>query len=429
MCLGVLVVSASFLRAFRHRNFRLFYVGQAVSLIGTWIQQIALSWLIYRTTGSGFLLGLVMFCNQFPLLVVTPFAGLLSDRFDRRRLMIAAQGFAAVQALILAALTLTGTIQVWQILALGLLYGVIQAFETPARQSLISQMVGSRDDLANAIALNSFLMNSGRLIGPSIAGLLLAWISEGWCFLINALSFTGVIVAGLMMRIPPRKAASNSLPLWGSLKEASVYAWHSRPIRVFLPLVALISLTATPYIVLMPIFARDVFQGGAHTLGFLVGAAGLGAVIGTIFLATRPDLLGLSRLVPLTATMAGGALFLVGVSNLYWLSLMLMACLGFGIIVTAASINMMLQTIVDEDKRGRIVSFYAAAFLGMAPIGGLIAGALAGRFGAPATAMISGGACLAGVWLLSRQLPAVRSELQRALSTPMNTYHEGSRKK
>lgn len=404
------------LRAFRHRNFRLFYVGQAISLIGTWIHQIALAWLVYRTTGSGFLLGLVTFCNQVPLLAVMPFAGLLSDRYDRRKILIIAHALAALQALALGALTLSGAIQIWQILLLGFLYGVIMAFETPARQSLISQMVASREDLPNAIALNSFLMNSGRLVGPSIAGLLLVFVSEGWCFLINAASFLAVIVAAVMMSLEPRKVAPDAKSLLTGLSEAASYAWNTRPIRVFLLLVAWLSLTATPYPVLMPIFARDVFHGGAHTLGFLVGCAGFGAVLGTGFLATRPNVLGLSGLIATTSATAGIALFLVGLSKVYWLSLLLMACLGFGIIVTAASVNMMLQTMVEEDKRGRIISFYAMAFLGVAPFGGLTAGALASHIGAPATAMIGGGCCLLGALFLSRHLPAIRADLHRALS-------------
>ena len=403
------------LRAFRHRNFRLFYAGQAISLIGTWIQQIALSWLVYRTTGSGFLLGLVSFCSQIPMLIFLPLAGLLSDRHDRRKLMIGAYALAAIQATTLGVLTLTNAVRVWQILLLGFLYGVVMAFETPARQSLISQMVNARDDLPNAIALNSVLMNSGRLIGPSIAGLLLVFISEGWCFLINAASFIAIITATTMMRLPHAKEHRVPMSLAHDLAEAGRYAWRTRPIRLFLMLVALISLTASPYTVLMPIFAQDVFRGDAHTLGFLVGSAGLGAVIGTAFLTTRPNVFELSRLVPYTAATAGVALMLVGMSTIYWLSLAFMAILGFGIIVTAASVNMMLQTLVDEDKRGRIISFYAMAFLGMAPVGGLVAGSLAGQLGAPATAMIDGACCLLGTLALSRSLPAVRADLSRAL--------------
>ena len=403
-------------RAFRHRNFRLFYAGQTISLLGTWIQQIALSWLVYRTTGSAFLLGLVTFCSQIPMLIFVPLAGLLSDRLDRRKLMLVAYTLAAIQASTLGVLTLTGTIRVWEILLLGFLYGVVMAFETPARQALISQMVNSRSDLPNAIALNSVLMNSGRLIGPSIAGLLLVFISEGWCFLINSASFMAIIASTLMMRLPRGRAARAPTSLAHDLAVAARYAWQTRPIRLFLLLVALISLTASPYTVLMPIFARDVFGGDAHTLGFLVGSAGLGAVIGTAFLATRPNVFGLSRLVPFTAAIAGIALMLVGVSQIYWLSLAFMACLGFGIIVTAASVNMMLQTIVDDDKRGRIISFYAMAFLGMAPVGGLIAGSLAGQVGAPATAMIDGACCLLGALTLMRGLPGIRADLQRALT-------------
>ena len=406
------------LRAFRHRNFRLFYAGQAISLIGTWIQQIALSWLIYRTTGSGFLLGLATFCSQIPMLLFLPLAGLFSDRYDRRKLMIVAYSLAMIQAVTLGTLTLAGTIEIWQILVLGFLYGTIMAFETPARQSLISQMVNDRDDLPNAIALNSVLMNSGRLVGPSIAGVLLVFISEGWCFLINAVSFVAIIGSVSMIRLAAKPRAGTSSSLRNELAVAARYAWNTRPIRLFLALVALISLTASPYTVLMPIFARDVFGGDAHTLGFLVGSAGLGAVIGTAFLTTRPDVFGLSKLVPITSAAAGVALMLVGVSQVYWLSLIFMACLGFGIIVTAASVNMMLQTLVDEDKRGRIISFYAMAFLGMAPVGGLIAGSLAGQVGAPVTAMIDGTCCLLGALALMRGLPAIRADLRNALYHP-----------
>jgi MFS family permease len=404
------------LRAFRHRNFRLFYAGQAISLIGTWIQQIALLWLVYRTTGSGFLLGLVTFCSQIPMLLFLPLAGLLSDRYDRRRLMLVAYLMAMVQAIALGLLTLGSAIQIWQILALGFFYGAVMAFETPARQSLISQMVNDRDDLPNAIALNSVLMNSGRLIGPSIAGVLLVFIGEGWCFLINSASFIAIIASVSMMRVTAKTHARTSTSLRNELAVAALYAWNARPIRLFLALVALVSLTASPYTVLMPIFARDVFGGDAHTLGFLVGSAGLGAVIGTAFLTTRPDVFELSKLVPFTSAAAGIALMLVGVSKIYLVSLAFMACLGFGIIVTAASVNMMLQTLVDEDKRGRIISFYAMAFLGMAPIGGLIAGTLAGQVGAPATAMINGACCLLGTLMLMRGLPAVRADLRQALA-------------
>lgn len=406
------------LRAFRHRNFRLFYAGQTISLIGTWIQQIALSWLVYRTTGSGFLLGLVTFCSQIPMLLFLPIAGLFSDRYDRRRLMTIAYVFAALQASVLGTLALSGTIRIWEILVLGFIYGTIMAFETPARQSLISQMVNDREDLANAIALNSVLMNSGRLIGPSIAGMLLVVISEGWCFFINAMSFVAIIVSVSMMNVAEKPRARNSTSLRHEFAVAARYAWNTRPIRLFLAMVGLISLTASPYTVLMPIFARDVFAGDAHTLGFLVGSAGFGAVVGTAFLTTRPDVFALSKLVPYSACTAGSALLLVGLSGNYWLSLAFMACLGFGIIVTAASVNMMLQTLVDEDKRGRIVSFYAMAFLGMAPIGAFAAGSIAGQLGAPATAMINGGCCLLGTLALARRLPAIRKDLRHAFAKP-----------
>jgi MFS family permease len=277
-------------------------------------------------------------------------------------------------------------------------------------------MVTDRNDLPNAIALNSVLMNSGRLIGPSIAGVLLVFVAEGWCFLINAVSFVAIIASVSMMKVAEKPRARISTSLRHEFAVAARYAWNTRPIRLFLAMVGLISLTASPYTVLTPIFARDVFGGDAHTLGFLVGSAGFGAVAGTAFLTTRPDVFALSKLVPFTACAAGIALIAVGLSGNYWLSLAFMACLGFGIIVTAASVNMMLQTLVDEDKRGRIISFYAMAFLGMAPIGGFAAGTLAGQIGAPATAMINGACCLLGTLTLTRGLPRVRRELRDAIA-------------
>jgi len=398
----------------------LFYAGQAISLIGTWIQQIALSWLVYRMTGSAFMLGLVTFASQLPMLIFSPLAGAIADRHDRRRLLIGTECFAILQALALGLLTLSGMVEVWHLVALGFLYGSVMAFETSARQSLISQMVPAREDLPNAIALNSFLMNSGRLVGPSIAGVMLVFIAEGWCFLINAASFTAVIIAALAMRIAPRAAAPTHALLSG-VAEAAGYAWRTPTIRVLLVTVGLISLTASPYPVLMPVFARDIFGGGAHTLGFLIGCAGLGAVIGTVFLATRTGMQQLPRLVGLTAAVAGLALIAIGVSRVYELTLLLMGCLGFGIIVTAASCNMMLQTIVEEDKRGRIISFYTMAFLGLAPFGGLASGLLASHAGARAAAIACGASCLVGALLLSSQVAAIRTELLKSLSRPIGT--------
>jgi MFS family permease len=389
-------------RALQHRNFRLFFTSQAVSILGSWMQQIALAWLVYRTTGSAFLLGVVTFANQAPILFIAPFSGLLADRFDRRKMLIVTQSLAAGQALLLAVLTLSGLIEAWHIIVLALFYGIAMGLDTPVRQSLLIDMIGDRADLPNAIALNSFLMNSGRLIGPSIAGVLLLFVSEGVCFLINAASFLGVVWVATQL---PRKARSTEIPpgYLRSLVDALEYTWKTETVRLLLALVASVAFFASSYLVLMPVFARDVFGGGSETLGFLVGAAGFGAVIGTAVLAGRGRVETLPRRLMFTSALAGVALALVGLSGTLWLALPLMVCLGFGIIVTAASANMVIQSLVPDDKRGRIVSFYAASFLGVMPLGALSAGSLAGTIGAPATAVLFGACCvLLGVALGTR---------------------------
>jgi MFS family permease len=335
----------------------------------------------------------VTFANQAPILFIAPFSGLLADRFDRRKLLIVTQSLASAQALLLGVLALSGAIETWHIVLLALFYGVAMGLDTPVRQSLLIDMIGDRADLPNAIALNSFLMNSGRLIGPSIAGVVLLWVSEGVCFLINAASFLGVVWVASRL---PRKARSAGVPpgYLRSLAEALDYAWNTVTVRLLLGLVASVSFFASSYLALMPVFARDVFGGGSETLGFLVGAAGFGAVIGTAYLAGRGRVETLPRRLMFTSALAGAALALVGLSGTLWLALPLMVCLGFGIIVTAASANMVIQSRVPDDKRGRIVSFYAASFLGVMPLGALAAGSLAGTIGAPATATVFGLSCV-----------------------------------
>jgi MFS family permease len=388
------VVQTPLFRSLKHSSFRRFFIGQAISIQGNWLQQIALAWLVYRTTGSALLLGVVAFANQAPILFIAPFSGLLADRLDRRKLLIATQGFAALQALLLATLTLGGWIEPWHIVALALVYGVILGLDTPVRHSLFVDLLDDRADLPNAIALNSFLMNSGRLIGPSIAGIALIFIAEGWCFLINALSYLAMLWVAWTLAPAPPKAASRIQGLFASLREGLGYAWHTRGIRRLLALVACIGFFGSSYLVLMPVFARDVFGGGSETLGFLVGCAGFGAVLGTAWLATRGSVDRLAGRLRYTAALAGSALLLVGLSPTVWMAYPLMACLGFGIIVTAASANMLLQSLVDDDKRGRIVSFYAMAFMGIMPFGSLTAGSLANQIGAPATATLFGLCCL-----------------------------------
>lgn len=398
--------AAHALRALRHRNFRLFFAGQGVSMIGTWVQQIAQAWLVYRMTGSPFLLGLVSFAGQIPILFLAPLGGLLSDRIDRRRLLLVTQSLLMCQALALAALTLSGTVQVWHVIVLATLYGIAMGFDTPVRQSLLVGLVGAKQDLPSAIALNSMLMNTSRMIGPSVAGILLALTSEGWCFLINACSYVAILAAVAQLRlgaVAPRKPDS----ALAGLREAFAYARHSPPIRTLLPLLALMSFMASPYVSVMPVMVREVLGGGPHTLGFLVGAAGLGALLGTSWLATRASAAALPRAIGWSAATAGIALALFSQSTHVWLSLPLMLALGFGIIVTAASINTILQTVVDDDMRGRVMSFYTMAFLGVAPLGALWAGTLASRIGAPATLLLGGCTCVAGALLYARRRPVL----------------------
>lgn len=402
------------LRALDHRNFRLFFAGQSISLIGTWIQQIAMSWLVYRLTQSALLLGITGFVSQIPILLLAPFAGIWSDRLNLRRMLLATQLAAMVQAFALAWLTITHLVQVWHIITLAALLGVVSAFDTPVRQSFLVKLVGNKQDLPNAIALNSFMMNAGRLIGPSVAGLLVTLFDEATCFLINGVSYVAVIGAVLLMRIPARKTVGgkDTQSLLHGLKEGIAYAWHFAPIRMLLPLLALIAFMATPYMVLMPIFAAEVFRGNARTLGFLVGAAGLGALAGTVYLASRPNVRGLAKIIVYATAAAGVALMLFSLSTIYWISLLLLIATGFGIIVTAASINMIFQTIVEDDKRGRVMSFYTMGFLGVAPLGALAAGTLANHIGAGHTLFIGGACCLAGAFYLHRKLPVLRAEIK-----------------
>ena len=373
------------------------------------MQQIALQWLVYRTTGSVALLGLVAFANQAPIFFIAPFSGVLADRFDRRRLLIATQTFAALQAALLAGLVLSGAFEIWHLVAMALLLGVIAGLDTPVRHSLFISMVGKRDDLPNAVALNSFLMNGGRLIGPSIAGLALIYVQEGYAFLFNALTYLGVVWWAWSLPSLPRTGAAPPAGFAESLREAAVYTWRHRQIRELLALVACIAFFGSSYLVLMPVFARDVFGGGSETLGFLVGCAGFGAVLGTGYLASRGSIERLSRRLMFSSMLAGGALMAVGLSSWLWLTFGLMVLVGFGIIVTAAGANMILQSLVDDAVRGRVVSFYAMSFLGVVPFGALAAGSLASAIGAPGTISLFGGCCvLAGLFLGGRLRKTVR---------------------
>ncbi len=400
------------LRAFRYPNFRLFFYGQSVSLLGTWIQQVAMSWLVYRMTGSAFLLGLTAFASQIPILLFAPLGGIWADRFDRRKLLMATQVLAMVQGLALALLAYTGLIEVWHIVAMAAVLGFIMALDTPIRQSFVPEMVPSKQDMPSAIAMNGFIQNAGRMLGPTIAGVLIAVSSEAFCFVVNGVSKIAVIAAVAMMQVgaPVRKEAG--APLLRGLKEGFFYARALVPVRLLLPMVALVSFMATPYQPLMPIFASEVFGGGAEMLGFLIGAAGLGGVTGLIYLASRRDVRGLSRVIVAGAAMCGVSLMIFAESKLLWLSLGAITVTGFGIILVGMGVSMILQTIVADDKRGRVMSFFTMAFLGMHPLGSLAAGALAHTIGAGHTLFIGGACCVLGAALLWRQLPRLRANIR-----------------
>lgn len=396
------------IRALRHPNYRLFFAGQGISLVGTWMQRIALQWLIYRLTGSAFWLGLAGFASQVPILFVGPFAGVLADRWNLRRVLVLTQALALLQALILGVLTLMNLVTREEIIALAVFLGLVNSFDMPVRQSFTVQMVEHPGDLGNAIALNSFLVNGARLVGPSIAGLLIARIGEGWCFILNAVSYVAVIIALLAMHIRPQTHSRHHGPILEGLHEGLRYAWGFAPIRAILLLVALSSLMAMPYTTLVPIFAKDILHGGPQTLGYLMAACGIGAIGGAIYLASRQTVFGLGAVVAFGAGLFGLSLVTFAVSNVFWLSFLLMVFTGLGMMLHLASSNTILQTIVDEDKRGRIMSLYTIAFFGLTPFGSLWAGSVAHSLGAPRTLMIGGVAVVIGAIVLALRLPAIR---------------------
>ena len=392
-------------RALRHRNYQLFFFGQGLSLIGTWMQGIALGWLVYRLTGSELLLGVVVFASQMPTFLVAPLAGVLADRINRRRLLVTTQTLAMLQAFVLAGLTMAGVVTTWQIILLSATLGLINAFDLPIRQAFVVEMLESRADLPNAIALNSFMVNGARLIGPSVAGVLIAVVGEGVCFLLNGVSFVAVIAALLAMRIKPAVRHAQKSHVLHNLQEGLVYAFGFAPIRAVLLLVATVSLFGMSYGVLMPVFAKDVLHGGPQTLGYLSAASGVGALGGAVLLASRKSIRGLGRVIMLASALFGAALIAFSYSRNLYLSLCLLAVAGFGMMIQFASSNSLIQTIVDDDKRGRVMSFYVMAFMGMGTFGSLLAGWLARLFGAPTTVAIGGAGCILGAGFFALRLP------------------------
>jgi MFS family permease len=403
-------------RALYSRNYRLFFAGQGVSLIGTWMQRIALGWLVYRLTGSAFLLGMVGFAGQIPIFLLSPIAGVLADRWNRRRLIIVTQILSMLQAFVLAFLILTHTIAIWHIILLSIFLGIVNAFDTPVRQAFVVEMIEKKEDLGNAIALNSSIFNCARLLGPSIAGILIAAVGEGICFLLNGISYIAVIFALIAMRIKPQKKPIRQTHVLHGLKEGFAYSFGFAPIRSILLLLGLVSLVGMPYTVLMPIFAKDILHGGPRTLGFLMGATGVGALVGALYLASRRSPKGLEKIIALSTTIFGIGLIVFSSSRQVWLSLPLMSLTGFGMMVQMASSNTILQTITDDDKRGRVMSFYTMSFLGTAPFGSLLAGGLAGKIGTPQTLLLGGVCCILGAFLFTRQLSTLRETIGQAFT-------------
>lgn len=395
-------------RALRHRNFQLFVSGQSISLIGTWMTRLATSWLVYRLTHSALLLGVVGFTGQILTFLLAPFAGVWVERMDRRKLLVWTQAAAAVQSLALAWLTIAKIVTIKEIVALSVLQGLINAFDMPARQAFTVQMVEDRADLGNAIALNSSMVNAARLVGPALAGLVIGWVGEGWCFLIDGVSYFAVIVSLEMMRVKPLAVKRQTATMLVQMREGWDYVVGFRPIRTVLLLFAILSLMGWPYAVLLPIFAGTVLHGGPHTLGWLTGASGVGALASALALAARKSVVGLTRQIQIAALLFGTGLIGFGLSHVLWASLLLMLVVGWGMMTGLAASNTIIQTLVPEDKRGRVMSFYTMAFVGMAPFGSLLAGGLAHWLGAPHTVIITGACCLAGAAWYTTELPKIR---------------------
>ncbi|MGD0680891.1 MAG: MFS transporter [Terracidiphilus sp.] len=399
-------------RALRHRNFRLFFGGQTISLTGTWMTRVATGWLVYRLTGSALLLGTVSFAGQIPTFLVAPFAGVWVDRLNKRQVLVWTQTLSMLQSLTLAALTLSGHITIPVLLALSVLQGCVNAFDMPGRQSFMVMMVEEKNDLQNAIAINSSMVNVARLIGPSLAGMLIAVSSEGWCFLVDGISYIAVIISLLMMRLHAPAAERKAASMLTELTAGWTYVSEFLPIRTILMLFAVVSLMGMPFVVLMPIFAKKVLSGGPHTLGFLMAAMGLGALVSALSLAARRNVRGLVRMIPIAAAVFGLGLIGFGLSRVFWLSILTVFIAGMGMMQGMAASNTVIQTIVTDDKRGRVMSYYTMAFMGMAPFGSLLAGAMAHNFGAPLTVIANGSVVLVGAaWFVTR-LPALRRQIR-----------------
>jgi len=414
-------------RSLRHRNFRLYFEGQGISLIGTWIQRIAVPWFVYHLTGSVFLLGVVDFSGQIPTFLLAPFAGVLADRWNKLRALIVTQLLSMLQALALGVLYFSKNAQIWHFILLNVFLGCVNAFDTPLRQSLLIELVGQKKDIGNAIALNSSMVNMARLLGPSIAGILIAATNEGICFLANAISFVFVVVSLLRMDIPGKNVVeAKRRSIIKDLKDGFSYVFRFPPLRYIVLLLALVSLMGMPYTVLMPIFASKILHGGSHTFGFLMGATGVGASMGAFYLASRRSVIGFVRIIPISAGVFGVGLIAFALSRTFVLSIFMMLVTGLGMILNLASSNTILQTISDDDKRGRVMGFYTMAFMGTAPFGSLLAGTLGSKIGAPNTLILSGASCILGGIIFAAKIKRLR-ELIRPIYTRLGIIPEVTR--
>jgi MFS family permease len=403
------VSSSPFLRAFRHRNYRLFFGGQLISLTGTWMQSVAESWLVFRLTGSSALLGVSSFASLAPVFLFATVGGTVADRTNRHRIIVITQSASMVLPLILSVLTFTHTVRVWQVLVLASCLGVVNAFDIPARQAFLVEMVG-REDLMNAIALNSSMVNGARVVGPAVAGLLVAAIGEGWCFLLNGLSYIAVIAGLLMMQVPPRPRPRVRESAWRETIAGFRFVIRTAPVRALLILLGVISFAGMPYSVLMPVFAENILHGGARGLGLLMGASGLGALGGALSLVRRSGVRGLGRWVAVASGSFGLALIAFSSSRIFWLSALLLIPVGASMMVEMASSNTLIQAMVPNELRGRVMAVYSMMFMGMAPFGALFAGSIAERFGAPETVAFGGLVCCVASAVFTSRLPALRSE-------------------
>lgn len=391
-------------------------MGQGVSLIGTWTQQTAMSWLVYRITGSTLLLGLVAFSNQIPTLFLGPFAGVVADRWERKRLLLWTQGLSMLQALILATLVLTGAARTWHIIALSLFIGIINAFDIPIRQSFVVQMVEKKEDLGNAIALNSAMFNAARFIGPSLAGILISTVGEGVCFLLNGISYIAVLASLAAIRVAPRQNHNGKAPVLREFYEGIRYAFNFKPIIAILALMSAFGIAGSPYLVLMPAYAKDVLHGGAHTYGFLMSAAGVGALLATMYLASRKNAHGLITIIPAAAVACGLAIGAFALSRNFAVSIICLFLAGFGMMTQIASSNTIIQTIVDEDKRGRIMSLFAMSFMGIMPFGSILAGSVANRIGVQFTLLLGAGLCIIAATIFALKLPMLCKQLKPVMT-------------